>query len=191
MHVSTKKLAMLGLLLALTVVLTVLSSYIEMSTFFFLAAASYLVGVAMSETNITLGIGFYLASVLLSLILAPNKLYCLTFAMIAAYLVIVETVSTQLVKREMKQLATLTPVQLNIKKRRIALWAVKVLVFNLLYLPMLIFFPKLIYPGKLSVLILIGIWVLGQFGLVIYDLAYQEFIKKYWNRVRKNLYAGD
>ena len=185
MHVSTKKLAFLGVLLALTVLLIVLSSYIEMSTFFFLAAASYLVGVALIETNQRMGVAFYLASVFLALILAPNKLYCLTFAMIAAYLVVVELIRSQLIKREMKNLATLTQVPQKGKNQRLILWAVKFIIFNLLYLPVLIFFPKLIYPGKLSVLLLLGFLAGGQMILVIYDLAYQEFIVKYWSKIRK------
>jgi hypothetical protein len=187
MHIKTKKLAFLGLLLALTVLAIVLSSYIEMSTFFFLAAASFLVGVAINETSLSLGIGFYLASVFLSLILAPNKLYCLTFAMIAAYLVIVESIRNQLIKQEMKKLATLNSVQQKVKNKRLVLWGAKVIVFNMFYIPMLVFFPKLIYTGKLSILLILGLWVGGQFVLVIYDLAYQEFIIKYWRKIRKNI----
>ena len=187
MHVSTKRLTFLGLLLALTVILIVLSSYIEMSTFFFLAAASYLVGVALIETNISLGIGFYLASVFLSLILSPNKIYCLTFAVMSAYLVIIEVIRSLLMKREMKNLANLTPIDEKIKRQKLIFWVSKFIVFNLLYIPMLIFFPKIIYPGKLSTLIVLGLVAGGQLGLVIYDLAYQEFIVKYWRKIRKSI----
>lgn len=187
MHVSTKRLTFLGLLLALTVILVVLSSYIEISTFFFLAAASYLVGVALIETTIPLGIGFYLASVFLSLILSPNKIYCLTFAVLSIYLVIIEVIRNLLIKREMKNLATLTPIDHKVKKHKLIFWGVKFIVFNLLYVPMLIFFPKLIYPGTLSTLLVLGLIAGGQLGLVIYDLAFQEFIVKYWKRIRKSM----
>jgi hypothetical protein len=158
-----------------------------MSTFFILAAASYLVGVALVETNITLGIGFYLASVFLSLILSPNKIYCLTFAVMSAYLVVIEVIRNLLMKREMKNLDTITPIDQKIKKQKMIFWVAKFIVFNLLYIPMLIFFPKLIYPGELSTLLVLGLVAGGQFGLVVYDLAYQEFIVKYWRRIRKNL----
>lgn len=187
MHISTKKIAMLGLLLALTVMLIIFSSFFEMSTFFLIALASFLVGIVINELNLSTGLGFYLASVFLSLVLAPNKLYCLTFAMVAAYLVIVEAVRVSLMKKDMKKLASLTPVNLNIRGRRKKLWVVKVVVFNLLYLPMLIFFPKLIFPGELSNLVVIGVWAVGQLVLVAYDFAYQEFVIKHWSRLRKHL----
>ena len=163
------------------------SSYIEMSTLFLLAAASYLVGIALVETNISLGIGFYLASVFLSLILSPNKIYSFTFAVLSAYIVIIEVMRYLLMKGEMKNLDKLTPIDQKIKKQKLIFWGVKFLVFNLLYIPMLIFFPKLIYPGELSTLLILGLLLGGQLGLVVYDLAYQEFIVKYWRRIRKSL----
>lgn len=187
MLLRTKRIAFLSLLLAITVILTVLSSYLEMSTFFLLALASYLVGVAMNEINIAFGIGFYLASVILSFFLVPNKLYCLTFAMISAYMVIVEGIRAYLIKIEVKKKRTQDLLVKRIKMQRVFLWGIKYVVFNLLYIPMLIFFPKLIYQGELTSRLYLGLMLGGQLVLAIYDLAYQDFVVKYWLKYRKNL----
>lgn len=187
MHVSTKRITLLGLMLAITVLCTILSSVIETGTLFFLAAGSYLVGVSVLETTIGYGVAFYLASVLLSLILAPNKIYCLTFAAMAAYLLIIEFINSNLVKRDLKKLATLEHSEISLKSRKKTLWIVKLLVFNGGYLPIIIFAPKLIYPGELEAWMYIGIFIGGQIALVFYDLAYDEFMVKYWKRIRKNM----
>lgn len=185
MHVSTKRVAFLGLMLAITVLCTILSSVIETGTLFFLAAGSYLVGVSVLETTIGYGIAFYLASVLLSLILAPNKIYCLTFAAMAAYLLIMEIITSSLVQRNLKKLATLEHNEISIKPRKKLLWTIKLVVFNVGYLPILIFAPKLIYPGELEVWMYIGFFLGGQIALVLYDFAYEEFMVKYWKKIRK------
>ena len=53
MHVNAKKIAIGGLLLALTEVCIALGSVIETNTLFLLAAASYFVGFLIRETDIT------------------------------------------------------------------------------------------------------------------------------------------
>ncbi len=115
MHLSTKKLAFSGLLLALTILLTILSSVFETSTFFLLAAASYLVGVNFRESGVKFGIGFYVSAILLSMTLVPNKLYCLTFATISAYIVIMEIIRVYLTKKELQKLATINRVPIEKK----------------------------------------------------------------------------
>ena len=185
MHLSTKKLAFSGLLLALTILLTVLSSVFETSTLFLLAAASYLVGINFRESGVRFGIGFYLAAILLSLVLAPNKLYCLTFAAISAYIVIMEIVRAYLTKKELQKIATMnrTPYK---QKNNAFFYAIKFVVFNLIYLPFLFFLPGLFYSGEISNGIYLLLILGGQIVFVIYDLAYDVFIQKYWKRIRKS-----
>ncbi len=186
MHLSTKKLAFSGLLLALTILLTILSSVFETSTLFLLAAASYLVGINFRESGVGVGIGFYLSAILLSVILAPNKLYCLTFAVIGAYIVIMEVIRAYLTKKELQKLATTNrgPVE---KKSNIFFYAIKFVVFNLLYLPFLFYFPGLFYRGEISPKVYALAIVGGQAVFVLYDLAYDVFIQKYWSRIKKNI----
>lgn len=187
MHVSTKRLTLLAMMLAISVICVNLSAMIEMGTLFFLAAGSYLVGVAVLETNLAYGVAYYLASVLLSLILAPNKIYCLTYAAMGAYLLIIEAIQTSLKNRDLKKLATLNHSDIPQKSRAKQLWLCKFAVFNAIYIPTLIFAPKLIYSGELKPVMYLGIFLGGQVALVLYDLAYAEFIVKYWKRIRKNI----
>ena len=58
MHVSGKKMAFSGLMLALTVVLMVLSGVFQFNTLFLLGAASFFVGIMIREFGIKLGAGF-------------------------------------------------------------------------------------------------------------------------------------
>ena len=55
MHVSGKKMAFSGLLLALTIVLMVLSGVFQFNTLFLLGAASFFVGIMIREFGLKLG----------------------------------------------------------------------------------------------------------------------------------------
>jgi len=90
MLLNAKKLAFLGLLLSVDIILIVLSAVLEINTLFLLAAASFCVGIAIREGGKTIGLGFFLGSLILGIILAPNKAYCITYAAMAMYLVIIE-----------------------------------------------------------------------------------------------------
>ena len=175
MLLNAKKMAFLGLLLALTVLLIVLSGVFEFNTLFLLAAASFGVGIAIRETNLRFGAGFYVAAIFLSVMLAPNKLYCLTFAAMGLYIVIIEFTFDKLTYFKTKL------------DRRMLFWIIKYIVFNLMFLPMLILLPKLIYQGELHAGITGALFIGGQAALLIYDMAYNYFQKMIWGKVRNKL----
>jgi hypothetical protein len=175
MLLNTKKMAFFGLLLAVTVLLIILSGIFEFNTLFLLAAASFGVGIAIRETNIRFGTGFYLAAILLSVILAPNKLYCITFSAMGLYIVLREYIFEKL-----------TYIKWKINRRTLY-WILKYTAFNLMFLPMLIFLPKLIYQGKLSIPVIGAVLVFGQAALLIYDMAYDYFQKTVWGKYRNKL----
>lgn len=175
MHLNARKLAFLGLLLALTVLLVILSSVLEFNTLFLLAGASFGIGIAIRESGVRIGFGFYLASVLLSLILAPSKAYCITFAAMGFYLVTSEYAYDKMI---------------NIKKisnRRRLLWVVKYVAFNAVYLPILFLLPDLVYQGEMDKRLLIALLLAGQIALFVYDRAYIYFQKNIWGKCRKYL----
>ena len=60
MHVNAKKMATAGLLVAFTVIMLVLSSVVETSSLFFLAAASFCVGISIREWGLRYGFAFLL-----------------------------------------------------------------------------------------------------------------------------------
>ena len=176
MYVNAKKIAFLGLLLAATTLLVILSGILEFNTLFLLAGASFGVGIAIRECKLRIGFGFYIGSVLLSFILAPNKFYCITYSAMGLYLVIIEYFF-------------ITLSNVNWKKNRIIIfWIIKYVTFNLMYIPILLFLPKLIYQGEISTGLLVILILVGQIVLFIYDTAHNYFQKGIWDKVRKNLH---
>lgn len=79
MHVTARRVALCGLLLPFSVICMVLGSVFETNTLFLLAAASYFVGIVIREFGLRTGSAFYLASVLLGFLTAPNKFYVISF----------------------------------------------------------------------------------------------------------------
>lgn len=170
MYLNAKKLAFLGLLLSVDVILLILSGIIEFNTLFLLAAASFCVGISIREGGKSMGFGFYLASILLGLILAPNKLYCITYAAMGLYIVVIEYTFDKLT---------------HVKGNRIRIfWILKYLVFNVMYLPMLFLMPKLFYTGTINLSIILFLLAAGQLVLFLYDKAYEYFQRYIWGKIR-------
>lgn len=86
MHVTARRVALCGLLLAFSVICMVLGGVIETNTLFLLAAASYFVGIVIREFGPRTGAAFYLASVLLGFLTAPNKFYVISFSAMGLYI---------------------------------------------------------------------------------------------------------
>ncbi len=177
MFLNAKKLSFLGLLLACAVLLVILSGVLEFNTLFLLAGASFGVGIAIRECGLKFGFGFYIASILLSLFLAPNKFYCITFAAMGFYLVAAEFVYHKL-----------SYVKWETGKRLLFFWIAKFLVFNIMFVPILIFMPRLFYQGEINTLLFTAFIFIGQIIFVIYDKAYSYFQKFIWGRIRGKLH---
>lgn len=177
MHVKAKKMAFGGFLLALTIVCMALGSVIETNTLFLLAAASYFVGIIIREMGMRMGLAFYLAAVLLGFLLAPNKLYVISFAAMGFYILAIEFAWNLLGRTQEK---------IN---RRVLFWGMKYLLFNLLYLPMLLFFQQLLFGRSLPLLWLAGAIAAGQAGLWIYDKAYEYVQQHIWGKYRGRFLA--
>lgn len=170
MHVKAKRVALGGLLLAITIICMVLGSVIETSTLFLLAAASYFVGVIIREMGKKTGIAFYIAAVLLGFFICPNKFYVLSFAAMGFYILAVE-ITFDLIGR------------MKGNKKRI-FWIVKYLVFNLEYIPLVLVFQEFLFGRKLSTGLVAMIVFAGQIGILIYDRAYEYFQGQIWNKIR-------
>lgn len=175
MHVGTKNIAIAGLLAAFTAVMLFLSSAIESNSLIFIGVASFCVGIAIREWGVRFGAGFLIASSLVNVIVAPNKFYCLTFAGMGLYLVLSECLWEKIAAKKC------------MKNRTLILWIGRYLIFNCMYIPVLILFPQFIFTksvtGKLFALFLIG----GQVALFVYDSAYSYFQGKVWTRLRVKL----
>ena len=175
MHVGTKKMATAGLLVAFSVIMMLLSSVIETSSLFFVAAASFCVGVAVREWGLRIGFAFYVASVILNFLVTPSKLYCFTLLGMGFYIWASEWL--------WKQIA-----DAKVLRHRVALlWLGKYIVFNSMYIPMLFLAPHILFTGKINGLSAIILLLFGQIALLVYDVAYRYFQAQIWGRLRGRL----
>lgn len=175
MHVNAKKISFLGLLLAICEILLVLSKTLDFSTLFLLAVASFCTGIAVRECGFTLGFGFFAASEILGLLLAPDKLYCITYGMMAFYIWATDAIWHFLYHK-------------NSQKNWTKLfWVIKYLLFNVMYLPAVIFLPRLFYAGVYRIEMIVLLILGGQVVLFLFDKAYCYFQDAIWGKYRKFL----
>lgn len=174
MHVKTKRITFLGLLLALAMILQLIGSYIEVSTLSFLVLSSLCLGIAIYETNLTLGMGFLIASVAMSFLLMPDKFYCLSYGCLCIYIYFMEVIRRKT----------------RLRNHPLAVWIVKLLFFNGGFLfPALYFFPELLFSVdiKWNVWVYIGIIAVAQLFLFLFDRLYQQIIPGYWEYMKRRM----
>lgn len=176
MHVKAKQVAFGGLLLALSVVCMALGSIIETNTLFLLAAASYFVGIVIRETNLGAGAAFLIAGFLLGLVLAPNKFYVISYAVMGCYIWMREFLWKRLTNYSGR------------KNRMTLLWTAKYLIFNIFYLFMICFSKEVLFKIQLSGLMWIVVFAAGQIGLFIYDSAYEYVQRSIWGKYRSHIF---
>ena len=153
MHLNTKKIAFAGVMLALTEVGIALGSVIETNTLFLLAVASFF--------GLKSGAGFLLAGILLAILLSPNKLYVVSYAFMGFYILIIETI-WHFSGRASGWI-----------RSRNFFWLMKYLVFNVLYIPGLIYFWSMLSEKKTVKGIMLMSVVFGQFILfVVWNLMH-------------------
>ena len=174
MHVKAKKIAFLGMLSAIAVLLITFGTIFEASTLFFICAASFCVGIADREWGIRYGGAFLITSVFVALIIAPNKIYCFTYAVMGLYLWLSEILWEKISLSERKN-------------KMFILWAGRYLIFNVIYISILIFFPSLIIAKKIETGMLFILIVAGQAGVFIFEKAHEYFQRFLWGKIRRNM----
>lgn len=172
MHVTAKKMAFSGLMLAFTIVCIALGSVIETNTLFLLAVSSYFVGIVLRETGAGMGAAFYLAGVFLGFIVSPNKLYVLSYGAMGLYILL-----NEILYRWIGRMKS------NVDRKAV-FWCVKYMVFNLMYIPMLLGFQKLLFGKEISAEMMFFFVAAGQAGFFLYDRAYEYVQGHVWNRIR-------
>ena len=160
MLLDAKKMALSGLLAAFSVVLMYLSSLVETSSLFFIAAASFCVGIVIQKCGLAWGGGFYVASMLLNFFLAPNKMYCITLAAMGLYILLTEWLWKKIADAE---------VMVN---RNQKLWIGKYVIFNLIYIPILWLTKEIMSINVFT------LWAAGQVGIFVFDYAYRYFQRR-------------
>ena len=175
MHVKAKKMAVAGLVAAFSAVMMILSSIVETSSLFFIAAASFCVGITIREWGVNFGAGFLVASSIVNFFVAPNKFYCFTFVAMGAYILVREWLWEKIATKE------------NIKNRNLMLWIGKYVIFNCIYVPAIVFFQEMIFGKLFSNIGTIMVFLAGQAGLFVFDKAYLYFQGFIWGKLRGKL----
>ncbi len=175
MLVGAKKIAISGLLAAFSVVMLILSSTIETSTLFFLAAASFTVGITIREWGVKFGACYWIASSLINVIVAPNKFYCMTFAAMGLYILLSEYIWERIAENG------------YMAHRMTLLWLGKYLIFNAMYVPVVLFLGEILLPGQVEQLGIAIVILIGQLALFVFDYAYRYFQSAIWGRIRIKL----
>ena len=175
MHVNARKMAFAGLLTAFVAILLVLSSVIESNSLFLIAAASFCVGIAIREWQVRLGTAFLVSSTLISLLVAPNKFYCITYAAMGIYLVLSEILWDKIAEKQ------------DVKNKERVLWIGRYLIFNCIYIPSIVFFQELLFVKKVSGVLLLGAIVIGQLILFVYEKSYGYFQIAIWGKLRTKI----
>ena len=175
MSVKAKKIAISGMLAAISAVLVTLGALIETSTLFLIAAASFGVGITIREWGLRFGAGYWVASTLVNVLVAPNKFYCITYACMGLYILLSECWWQKIADSG------------YMTYRMTALWLGKYAIFNLMFVPSVLFLQEIFIPGKLESLGVMVIILLGQVALLVYDNAYRYFQTVIWGRIRINI----
>ena len=194
MHLKAKKLAFSGIALALCIIFMVLGSVIESNTLALLALASFSVGIITCEFGVRYGVAYLAAAIILGFLIAPNKFYCLTFAAMGLYILLDEVLWMILNRVKMKQQKInfqTSDLHQKADKWSVLMWIAKWLIFNAMYVPIILIFPAFLFTGKLAqyhtakgiMLVLL----LGQIVWLIYDRVYDYFQRVIWNKYRKKL----
>lgn len=179
MHINAKKVAVSGLLLALTEVCVMAGAFLESNTLFLLAAASYFVGIIKREFGGRIAAAFYLAGVFLGIFITPNKMYVLTYAAMGLYILAIEWIWDWLGKSVTGE---------TTRKYQILFWLAKYLVFNILYIPAVLLMQELLFGRRLDNRFLIIVLLAGQIGLLFYDYAYEYVQASIWSKLRGKLF---
>ena len=170
MHVNkTKKIAILGVFAALSTVFTVLGTVISVNTVFFTALAAYLLGIIVVRFGIKEGILFYFVCAALDFFVNPNKMHVILYLALAAYILLSEGIFLLMQKKNLKE------------------WAhcvIRLVIFLLIYVPMIFFFPKLLFGDAMQKMATFYPLLIpaGVIGWLVYDVAYRVFKRIFYER---------
>lgn len=163
MHVKKGKImAMLGVMAALSTVLTVLGTLISVNTVFFTAAAAFLVGIVVVSYGFSYGTCFFLVCSALDFFINPNKLHVFLYLALGGYILLAEGSFKIMEKR-------LQGRTLNYGHRFL-----RFIIFELMYVPVLLLVPQLLVAHTLleKTWFLPAMLGLGIVAWLIYDWAY-------------------
>ncbi|MBQ7916248.1 MAG: hypothetical protein IJ315_05620 [Firmicutes bacterium] len=168
MLLNARQVAYLGVLLAVCEVCLYMSAVLEINTLALLFVAACCVGISCILTTPVKGGIFLVAAILLGYLILPNKLYLITFAGLGVYILILEGVQPRMLLK--------WPVWI--------IWGIKLAVFNVVYVPLLIFVPQILYSGEVSFGVFLALLLADNAVMVGFDYLYLSLESKYGAQIQ-------
>lgn len=150
---------------ALSVVLLMVGTFIAPNTLFFTALAAYLTGYSINKYGLKYGFAQVVVCVLLDIFLNPDKLNWILYLCMAGYIFL-----SELIFRKWNH------VKDEKKKYRVQLIC-NCILFNMIYIPLLLLFKDQFLFGKGISASIVVLWFAGQVGWIIFDKAYCVFFR--------------
>lgn len=173
MHVNkTRAIAGTALMSAFSVILLMAGTFVSVNTLFFSALAAYLIGFSVNQYGFRYSGVQLAACTLLDVFLNPDKLNGILYLCLGLYIFLSELIFQK--KNHIEDAGKKMRVQLIFN------W----ILFNIIYIPLILFFQQLLFPGGLpgnikgdSVTGRLVLWAAGQIGWIVYDKAYRVFFR--------------
>lgn len=165
---NSKRVAINGLLLALTTITIFLGSVFPGLKITFYTISSFYIAVVIIEFGAINAWIFYLASCLLLSIIIPNKIMVLPFVLFFGIYGIVKYYCEK-------------------TKKRIFEYLLKIIFLNIFLLPIIMILGKQIFPNIDNVLPIWALIPIIEILFLVYDYIYTVFIRFYGERLRKNI----
>jgi uncharacterized membrane protein len=168
MHVNkAKRMAMLGVMAALSTVLLVLATISVVNTLFFTALAAFLAGMAVVVYGGGYGMIFYAACGVLDFLFNPNPLHVFLYLAMAGYLFLSELIWKKMTRSDSR-------------KKEWIHRGIRFLLFAILYIPLIYFLPELFVAEEFikKNWFVMAAAVVGVVAWIVYDFAY-AVCKKY------------
>ena len=164
MRMYVKRITILGMMAALSTVLTVLGTVISVNTVFFTAAAAFLVGIAVISYGMGTGTVYLCVCAALDFFVNPNQLHVFLYLALSVYILVCEGSYRGMAKMPAG------------RKKEWLHRLIRFLVFAVLYVLLLLFLPQLLVSDKLFTRqwflpVMLGV---GVVVWIIYDFAYLE-----------------
>ncbi len=157
----------MGVLLALCQILLVLAGTFSYSSLSLTLLAALTVGVAILIAGPGGGAAFFAAAMILGWFLTPDRTHLWLFAAVGGYQLFLETLQPRLLMR--------CPIWL--------VWVIKLVLFNLIFLPILLLVSQL-FLEESPALLTVSFAVLANAVIILFDSLYFRLKFKYGPRIR-------
>lgn len=171
MHLDTERIVFGGAALAVAMVLLGLGNVFETNTLWLICLSAFLAGVVIRKYGMKTGAVYFVASIFIGFFVSAQKMYVLTFGMIELYILLRELFFEKCF--------------LNKERSRVLYYIGKLVIFNVIFLPVVIAAPQLVFAGEITDRIRVTLVLAFELAFVLGDAAYDFFQTKIYPMLDK------